>query len=538
MKQGTIMRGIQRVVIRRRSFASNRLFELPVSKRFLSTTRITNERVLLLGSGRVAQPVVDRLAGNNGVQLTVASADMPSAEKLVSGTSANTVYLDANNTDSLKGLIAQNDLVISLLPPPMHCGIAQVCVEEKVNMLTTSYVSPELQALSNEAQQAGITILNETGLDPGIDHLAAMSIINHVKDQGGKIDSFVSYCGGLPAPDCADVPLQYKFSWSPRGVLSAGLNSATYLNNGQVVNIPSGRLFSNASPLNPEDYGFTITNNNKKLEGLGLGNIPPGRLFRNASPLNPEDFTIINNNKKLELEGYPNRNSLIYADVYGIPEAKTVLRGTIRYQGFSSVMDAFERLGLFNTDVQLLLQECDTITWNQLLSMLIHGNFDDTNTGVEEHNPKIKDEVHQLVNDNRVVDTMERLGMFGEAIVTKSHFTIIDSFCDLLQSQLSYKAGECDMVLLGHSFKSKFANGDKYAHTATLELLGTPHGKTAMEVTVGVPCSIAAELMLAGEVSSGQGVIRPIEKSIYEPMLTLLGEAGINVDIAHSKVQD
>lgn len=202
---------------------------------------------------------------------------------------AESVVCDVNkNQDLLENLIQECDLVISLLPYALHPRIAQKCIEFRRNMVTASYMSPEMRSLHEQACQAGITILNEVGLDPGIDHLLAMECFDQVKSNGGKITSFVSYCGGLPAPENTSNPLKYKFSWNPRGVIYNTLSGAKWLENGKVKETAAG-----------------------------------GELMDN--PANIDFLTGFN------LEGYPNRDSLVYRDVYGISNVDTILRGTLRF---------------------------------------------------------------------------------------------------------------------------------------------------------------------------------------------------------------
>lgn len=191
------------------------------------------------------------------------------------------------NQDTLDSLIKESDLVISLLPYSLHPKIAEKCIELKKNMVTASYMTPAMKELHPAAQEAGVTILNEVGLDPGIDHLLAMECFDQVKSNGGRITSFISYCGGLPAPENADNPLHYKFSWNPRGVINNTLSGARWFENGQVCEVPEGG---------------ELMNNSKKIDFL-MG---------------------------FNLEGYPNRDSLAYRDVYGISSVHTLLRGTLR----------------------------------------------------------------------------------------------------------------------------------------------------------------------------------------------------------------
>jgi saccharopine dehydrogenase-like NADP-dependent oxidoreductase len=207
---------------------------------------------------------------------------------------------------ALDEMIASHDLTVSLLPWIHHIMVAQHCIKHKKNMVTTSYVKPEMKALDQEAKDAGIIILNELGLDPGIDHMGAMRIIDHVHNHGGKVEEFYSICGALPAPEAATNPFKYKFSWSPKGVVMAGNNDGNYLRHGKVQYIPTQDLFKNPLSVDFPEVGI--------------------------------------------LEIYPNRDSMPYIEVYGIPETKTMMRGTFRYPGWCESIDAMKALKLISSD--------------------------------------------------------------------------------------------------------------------------------------------------------------------------------------------
>lgn len=248
----------------------------------------SQKEVLVLGSGYVAKPAVDYLS-SAGFSVTVASNIVEDANRIVDGLEGcKAVKFDANKPEDLKNLIQKSSTVISLLPAVMHPTIAKECINQKKNMITGSYISPEMSAMSLAAESSGITVLNEIGLDPGLDHLSAMKLIDEVRSQGDQIVSFVSWCGGLPAPECADNPFGYKFSWRPQGVLQATQNPARYLLNGKMINVAGKDLLNSARPIN----------------------IHPAFAF----------------------EGIPNRDSTGYIDQYGLAGVQTMFRGTLRYR--------------------------------------------------------------------------------------------------------------------------------------------------------------------------------------------------------------
>lgn len=251
----------------------------------------SDKKALVLGAGYVSAPVIEYLTRDKDLGVTVAAAIKAEADAVaMAHQRTEPVLLDVNERpDKLADLIKSHDIVVSLLPWTLHPTIAKAAIAAKTNMVTASYLSEGIKDLHQDAVDAGVTIVNECGVDPGIDHFLAMECFDNVHDGAGKIESFVSFCGGLPAPENSDNPLGYKFSWSPRGALLNMLSGARYLEDGVVVDI--------------EDNG-------------GL-----------MDAANSMDFL-----PGFSLEGYPNRDSTIYTDLYGIREAHTVLRGTLRYK--------------------------------------------------------------------------------------------------------------------------------------------------------------------------------------------------------------
>lgn len=285
------------------------------------------KQVLVLGVGMVCEPLVEYLYRDDNVSINICSQFKDEADKLANkfpGT--RSTYLNVNeNPDHLAELCSNSDVAVSFLPYGLHGLVAEKCIEVKTHLVTASYITEHVGSLHESAKSAGITILNEVGLDPGIDHFLALELINEVHEKGGSIESLISYCGGLPAPEYSNNPLRYKFSWSPRAVLANTLSPAKYLNRGQIVEILSGGDLMSA----PKDLDF--------LPGFAL-------------------------------EGFPNRDSTKYGDLYGLgPNVTTLLRGTIRYKGFAECIEAIQTLGLIDTEPHPMFHPSGPeVTWVNL----------------------------------------------------------------------------------------------------------------------------------------------------------------------------
>lgn len=428
------------------------------------------KKILVLGAGMVARPLVRYLL-KQGFYVTVASRTLIKAEKIVNNHPKGTAQeLDINNETKLTEEIKNSDLVLSLLPYIYHVKIAKLCIKYGKNMVTTSYVSNEMRALDNLAKLANIIILNEVGLDPGIDHMSAMKIIHDVKNNNGKIMSFISSCGGLPAPDANTNPFGYKFSWSPRGVVLAAKNSASYLKDGIVVNVPGEELFAN--------YSF------KKIEGIG------------------------------ELEAYPNRDSLQYIKIYNIPNVKTMQRCTFRYPGWCDTWKKISELGLLDEKVENL----EGMTYKDFLKKLVKYK--------EENNLEKKVANYLNIDENsKIIKNFEYLDLFSDKQIPIKEESALDILTALLLEKLQYEKGERDMVILHHEFIAEYENL-KERITSTLIDFGIPGGDTSMARTVGLPAAICAKL-IAEEKINIKGVHIPVLAEIYEPVLKELELKGI-----------
>ncbi len=430
------------------------------------------KRILVLGAGLVAGPLVRYLLKVEAFAVTVASRTVEKAQALT-GDAGNGVAraLNVNDEAALDALIAEHDLSISLLPYVYHPTVARLCVKHGKQMVTTSYVKPEMQALDAEAKAAGVMLLNEIGVDPGIDHMSAMEVIHKIAADGGTLRSFTSNTGGLPAPDANDNPFGYKFSWAPRGVVMAGKNPACYLKDGEVVEVPGPELFTHHWPC--------------PIQGFG------------------------------ELEVYPNRDSMPYIDAYGIPSVTSMFRGTLRYPGWCDTLKAIVDLELLDETER---EDIAGRSYAQWLGQRI-GMSDKC----------VKKNVAQRLGlsvDAKPMADLEWLGLFGNDPIPAADTTDLDVVASRMLAKMRYAPGERDMLVMQHEFVAEY--GDRTEKiTATMIDYGIPNGDSSMSRLVGLPAAIAARMIAQGEIAL-TGVHVPIVPEIYEPVLAELATMGIS----------
>lgn len=434
------------------------------------------KRIVVFGAGMVAGAHVDYLLNVPDFHVTVASRTLSKAQALVGDhPRGRAVQVNSDDEAALEALIAEADLAVSLLPYAYHPTVARLCIKHGVHMVTTSYVKEPMAALDGAARAAGVILLNEIGVDPGIDHMTAMRIIHDVQSRGGRVTKFISWCGGLPAPEANDNPFGYKFSWSPKGVLLAGKNSAHYLWDGQDVVIPGGELF---------DHYWTVP---VEVEG-----------------------------KLMDFDGYPNRDSLPYMQTYGIENPQTFFRGTLRYPGWCQTLRKIAELGLLE---ETPLDGLDGATFAQLTARLI---------GSEGHNLRAALAAYlDLSLDSPVIDNLAWLGFLSDELLPAGQRTPIDILTARMLEKMQYAPGERDMLILQHQFEAAMPDGRERI-VSTMVDFGTvaAHGYTSMARTVGLPAAIAVKLILHGQIDL-TGVQIPVVPEIYEPVLAELEELGI-----------
>ncbi|NQT62042.1 MAG: saccharopine dehydrogenase NADP-binding domain-containing protein [Candidatus Marinimicrobia bacterium] len=428
-----------------------------------------SKHVLILGAGLVSQPIIDYLFKNTDFYLTVADIiEENAATALNNHPRGKSAALDVNNAALLGQLVAESDLVVSLLPYALHGIVAKHCLQADKHMVNASYVSEEMQSFDAEAREKNLLFLCEIGLDPGIDHMSAMKIIHSVQKRGGKIDEFVSVCGGLPAPEANTNPFGYKFSWSPKGVLLAGNNPAQYIDGGALKKISAKDLFHSTAPM--------------KIDG--------------------QDF-----------EAYPNRDSTAYEEIYGLEGIDLLMRGTLRYAGWHKLVLALKALNLL-TETSI---PAGASSYAGILAKV---------SGLNES--MLRAEVASklgVAEDDDVVKALKWLGLFDANIVEFPATSAIDLLAEIMNDKMAYGEGERDMVALQHRFKATFSD-HKEEITSTLFDYGIPNGNSSMARTVSLPLAIAVKLILDGKINL-TGVQIPVDPIIYEPVLSELKTLGI-----------
>lgn len=445
---------------------------------------MARKRVLMFGSGRVAKPVMRLFQQSDNTRVTIASDDRAQAEDLASVFKGDPervsfeLFRFPEHTNKLARLVKDADVVISLLPATMHMPIAEEALKQRRHLVTASYVSPAMQALHRSAQDAGVILLNEVGLDPGIDHMLIMKSVDDIHRRGGVITDMVSLCGGLPDPVAADNPLRYKISWSPKGMLNAAQNSARYSRNGELVNIAGDQLLRSATKT-----GYFPT---------------------------------------LRLEVIPNRDSMMYKELYGVLQATNVCRGTLRYEGWANAMYGLKSLGLFDSSNH----PQGVTNWKDLLK-----------SKGGSKSPRELLLAAGVEDVDHALEAAEWLGVLSDQPLAAN--TPIDSLCKVMEQKLQFQNGEKDMVAMYHRVSGRMPDGSTETHSSRLLAFGNPgpDGDSAMAETVGYTTAAAAEMILNGQLISRSGVIIPTTEDIYQPMLKRINDFGIywTEDITKSK---
>ena len=434
------------------------------------------KEILVLGAGLSTTSLIQYLLNNASEydwNITVADIDKDLAAKKVNGLArGKAISFDINDEAESVKTIAESDIVVSMLPAFMHHLVAKKCVELKKPMLTASYVTDDMKPYDELAKKAGIPILMELGVDPGIDHMSAMRVINRIKNRGGEILSFYSFTGGLVAPESDNNPWNYKLTWNPRNVVMAGNGVSKFIQAGSYKYIPYYRLFERTLKRKILNYG---------------------------------DF-----------EAYANRDSLGYREIYGLKDIPTMYRGTLRRPGYAKAWNVFVKLGA--TDDSYRIENSENMTYRDFInSFMQYEPMVPVEIKLQNYSPDVTDPV--------VFEKLKWLGIFDRRKIGLKNATPAEILQKLIREKWALDPDDKDMLIMQHEFKYSLGNDNKMIVSA-MAIIGENQEETAMAKTVGLPLGIATKLLATGKIDK-TGIHRPISPDIYEPILQELEDYGI-----------
>lgn len=435
-------------------------------------------QILIIGAGKSTSVLISYLLNKSEAEnlfLTIGDLDIEQAAKLSQNHErCKAIVLDVFNKESRESAIKNADIVISMLPARFHIEAAKDCIKYKKSLVTASYVSKEMRALDAEVKENGLVFMNEIGVDPGIDHMSAMKVIDSIHDKGGKMILFESFTGGLVAPESDTNLWNYKFTWNPRNVVVAGQGGvAEFIQEGKYKYIPYHRLFRRTEFLHIDGYG--------------------------------------------KFEGYANRNSLDYRSIYGLEDIHTLYRGTIRRVGFSKAWNMFVQLGL--TDDTYTMQDTMNMSYRDFINSFLPYSPTDTVELKLRHNLKID-------QDDSMWEKLLELDLFNkDKKIGLKNATPAQALQKILSDKWTLEEHDKDMIVMYHKFGYEL-NGERKQIDSTMVLIGDDQTRTAMAKTVGLPVAIATLAILNKKITT-PGVQIPITKEVYTPILKELESHGI-----------
>ncbi|CAM1353000.1 MULTISPECIES: saccharopine dehydrogenase family protein [Tenacibaculum] len=435
--------------------------------------------ILIIGAGRSSSSLIKYLldkSSQENLHITIGDVSLESAQSKVNNHSnATAIQLDVFNAEERSNAIQKADIVISMLPARFHIEVAKDCITYGKHMVTASYISDEMKALDEEAKAKGLVFMNEIGLDPGIDHMSAMQVIDRIKEQGGKMLLFESFCGGLVAPESDTNLWNYKFTWNPRNVVLAGQGGASMF-------------------IQEGTYKY----------------IPYQKLFRRT------EFLTINGSGKFE--AYANRDSLKYRSIYGLEDIKTMYRGTIRKVGFSRAWNVFVQLGM--TDDTYTIEDSENMSYRDFTNLFLAYSPSDS--------VELKFRSYLKIDqDDLMWDKFLELDIFNpNKKVGLKNATPAEILQKILMDSWTLEAKDKDMIVMHHIFGYQYKE-DKFQIESSMVIKGDDQTYTAMAKTVGLPVAMATVRILNGDITT-PGVQLPINKEVYEPILKELEDYGIN----------
>ncbi|MEO0058520.1 MAG: hypothetical protein RLZZ312_167 [Bacteroidota bacterium] len=436
-------------------------------------------KILIIGAGKSASTLIKYLLDKSDLEnlhLTIADLSIELAQKKTNNHSnATAIAIDFFDENQRKSEIQKADLVISMLPAHLHIEIAKDCIFFKKHMVTASYISDAMQALDGAAKENNLVFMNEVGLDPGLDHMSAMKIIDQIKAKGGKIILFESFCGGLVAPESDNNLWNYKFTWAPRNVVLAGQGGAAkFIQEGTYKYIPYQKLFRRTEFMEVEGYG--------------------------------------------RFEGYANRDSLKYQSIYGLDDVLTLYRGTIRRVGFSKAWNMFVQLGM--TDDTYVVDDSETISNREFINLFLPYHPSDS----VESKTRMALGIEQ---DDTLWDKLVELDLFNANKISGiKNGTPAQILEKILSEKWTLQPTDKDMIVMYHKFGYEI-DGEQKQIDSKMVCLGDDQMYTAMAKTVGLPVGIAALAILNNKIAT-PGVQLPVKKEVYEPILNELKNYGIH----------
>ena len=435
-------------------------------------------KILVIGSGKSTSYLIKYFldkAESENLFITICDINTDNAKRLIGDSKhAEAKVLDVFDAESRQEMIKMSDIVVSMLPARFHLEVAKDCVSFNKNMVTASYISKEMQALNEAVKAKGLVFMNEIGVDPGIDHMSAMQVIDRIRDKGGELILFESFTGGLVAPESDNNLWNYKFTWNPRNVVVAGQGGAAkFLQEGKYKYIPYNRLFRRTEFLEIDEYG--------------------------------------------RFEAYANRDSLEYQYVYGLDNIETLYRGTIRRVGFSRAWNVFVQLGM--TDDSYTIDDSGNMSYRDFVNSFLPYSPTDSVELKFRHQLKID-------QDDIIWDKFLELDIFSKKkMVGLEKATPAQILQKILKDSWTLDKNDKDMIVMYHKFGYKL-NGEKHQIDSTMVTIGEDQTYTAMAKTVGLPVAIATLDILNGKIKN-PGVQIPISKEVYDPILKELKEFGI-----------
>ena len=435
-------------------------------------------KILVFGSGRSTSYLLDyflKKAEQENLYLTIADLNPEHiADNVKNNSFCSVIKLDIFDNQDRKKAIEESDIVVSMLPSRFHIKVAEDCITLSKHLVTASYVSEEIKALDKKAKEKGLVFMNEIGLDPGIDHMSAMQIINQIKNKGGKMLLFESFTGGLVAPENDNNLWNYKFTWNPRNVVLAGQGSAAkFIQEGTYKHIPYHKLFQRTEFLEIEGYG--------------------------------------------KFEGYANRDSLSYKEIYGLKDVLTLYRGTLRRVGFSSAWNIFVQLGM--TDDSYTIENSEGMTYREFTNLFLP--YSPTNSVELELQNYLK-----IDQDDTNWLKLQELNLFdAKRKISYKNGTPAQILQEILEANWMLSDTDKDMIVMNHKFGYEL-NGKQFQIDSNMVVKGENRTHTAMAKTVGLPVAIATLAILNKKITTS-GVQIPITKEVYEPILNELKEHGV-----------